>query len=182
MRTATRAVPTAEAHLIMRQNYMKKDNLFNKYLLAKPTIRMLIEWPILIAIGIIGTIFSLQTIPFFPISNIVGVVLLIVGFSIHRSSHKTHKQAHQQSEKIQKLATGGIYSKIRHPGYLSLILIYFGFMFVWGIVWILVPVLVFATLTVLTAIREEKAMQNKFGKDYEEYTSQVQWRFIPKLF
>ena len=161
---------------------MKKDSLFDKYLLAKPNIRMVIEWPILIAIGIIGTIFSLQTIPFSPISNILGVVFLIVGFSIHRSSHRTHKQAHKQSEKIQKLATDGIYSKIRHPGYLGLILIYFGFMFAWGIVWISVPVVIFAVLTVLTAIREEEMLRNKFGQEYEEYTSQVPWRFIPKIF
>ena len=108
--------------------------------------------------------------------------MLVVGFIIHRSSHKVHKQAHQQSEEIQKLVTEGIYSKIRHPGYLSLILIYFGFAFAWGIIWILLPVVIFAIFIVLTAIREEKAIKEKFGKEYDEYTRQVQWRFIPKIF
>jgi protein-S-isoprenylcysteine O-methyltransferase Ste14 len=104
---------------------MGKSGMLDKYLLAKPTIRIIIEWPILIAIVIIGTIFSLHKIPFSPISNIVGVVLLLIGLIIHEYSHKIHKQAHQESEKIEKLVTDGIYSKIRHPLYLGLILMYF---------------------------------------------------------
>ncbi len=156
--------------------------MFDKYLLAKPTIRMLIEWPIMIGVGVIGTVFSLQRIPFFPISNIVGVVLLVLGFIIHGYSHYIHEQAHQQSEKIEKLVTEGIYSKIRHPLYISLILMHFGLAFAWGIVWILVPVVIFSILTVLTAIREEDAMKEKFGEEYEEYMKRVLWRFIPKVF
>jgi protein-S-isoprenylcysteine O-methyltransferase Ste14 len=157
-------------------------SLLDKYLLAKPSIRMVIEWSILIGIGVVGYVFSLQLIPFSPISNIIGVFLLIGGFIIHESSHRVHKQAHQQSEKIEKLVTQGIYSKIRHPCYSGLILIYFGFAFASGIIWILVPVVIFAVLTVLTAIREEDVMREKFGKEYEEYMRQVPWRFIPKVF
>lgn len=161
---------------------MRTKSLLDKYLLAKPTIRMLIEWPILIGIGIIGTLFSLQKIPFSPISNIVGVVLFLIGLIIHEYSHKIHKQAHQESEKIEKLVTEGIYSKIRHPLYLGLILMYFGFAFSWGIVWILIPAIIFVILTILTAIREEEVMKEKFRKEYEEYMRRVPWRFIPKVF
>lgn len=161
---------------------MGKNNLLDKYLLTKPTIRMMIEWPILIGIGIVGSVFSLQRIPFSPASNLVGVIFLAIGFIFHELSHRVHRQAHQQSEKIEKLVTEGIYSKIRHPGYLGLILMYFGFAFSWGILWILVPVVVFVILTVLTAIREEAAMREKFGKKYEQYMRQVRWRFIPRMF
>jgi len=161
---------------------MKKNCLLDKYLLAKPTIRMVIEWPILIGVGIIGTVFSLQRIPFSPISNIIGFILLLIGLIIHEYSHKIHKQAHQESEKIEKLVTHSIYSKIRHPLYLGLILMHFGFAFLWGIVWILFPAVIFVTLTILTAIREEEVMKEKFGKEYEEYVRQVPWRFIPKVF
>jgi protein-S-isoprenylcysteine O-methyltransferase Ste14 len=156
--------------------------LLDRYLLAKPTIRMIIEWPILIGVSIIGTVFSLQTIPFYPISIIIGVILLVIGFIIHGSSHRIHKQAHQQSENIENLVTEGIYSEMRHPCYLGLILIYFGFAFSCGIVWILAPVVIFSILTVLTAIREEELMEEKFGEEYEEYMKQVRWRFIPRIF
>ena len=161
---------------------MRENGLLDKYLLAKPTVRMAIEWPILIGVGIVGTIFSPQRIPFSPISNIVGIGLLAMGLVIHESSHRVHKQAHQQSERIERLVTEGLYSKIRHPLYLGLILIYFGFAFAWGIIWILAPTVIFIALTILTAIREEEVMRGKFGREYEEYMRRVPWRFIPRIF
>ncbi len=160
----------------------KKENIFNRYLLAKPTIRMVIEWPMLIVLGIIANIFSQSTIPFYPFSNIFGFVLLIMGIIIHGFSHKIHKQAHYQSDKIEKLITEGIYSKIRHPGYLGLMLMYLGVAFTWGFTWILIPAVLFVILSILTALKEEDIMKEKFSKEYEEYVKQVPWRFIPNLF
>ena len=141
----------------------------------------LIEWPILIGIGIVGTVFSFSTIPFYPATNIFGFILLIIGFVTHGLSHKVHKQAHEQIEKIWEIVTTGIYSKIRHPGYLGLILLYFGFALAWGIVWIFLPVVIFSILTCLTAIKEEEYLREKFRKEYEEYMRQVPWRFIPRV-
>lgn len=160
---------------------MKDYGLFDKYLLAKPTTRMRIEWPVLIITGIIGMVFSLKNIPLYPILNIIGVIILILGVVIHLLMHKVHKQAHQQSEEIKKLVTAGIYSKIRHPGYSSLTLMYLGFALAWGKVIILIPASLFIILTLLTAFREEIRMKEKFKEEYEEYTRRVPWRFIPHI-
>ena len=143
---------------------------------------MLIEWPILIAAGLIGTIFSLQRIPFFPISNIIGVVLLVAAFTIHQAMHKVHIQAHERADEITKLVTDGVYTKMRHPGYSSLISMYIGFALAWGILLIIIPALVFAVLTVLTAKQEEIVLRKKFDKEYKEYMKRVPWRFIPYVF
>ncbi len=161
---------------------MKDLSFLDRYLLVRPVIRMLIEWPLLIATGLIGTIFSLQRIPFFPISNIIGVVLLVAAFVIHLAMHKVHIQAHEQTEEITKLVTNGIYTKMRHPGYSSLILMYIGFTLAWGILLIIVPAFVFAALTVLTAIREEAELRKKFDEEYKEYMKRIPWRFIPYVF
>lgn len=158
------------------------SRLFDRYLLLRPRTRMLIEWPLLIATGLIGTIFSHQRIPFFPISNIIGVVLLVAAFAIHQAMHKVHVQAHEQAEEISKLVTNGVYTKMRHPGYSSLIFMYIGFALAWGILLIFVPVFVFAVLTVLTAMREEIVLRKKFDKEYKEYMKRVPWRFIPFVF
>jgi protein-S-isoprenylcysteine O-methyltransferase Ste14 len=40
----------------------------------------------------------------------------------------------------------------------------------------------FIVLTILTAIKEEKALLEKFGKEYERYMRKVRWRFIPRAF
>ena len=156
--------------------------IFKQYLLMKASLRMMIEWPILIGVGVLGIIFQFSTFPFYPIINLFGFFLLIAGFIIHRASHQIHKQAHLKSEEVERLVSGGIYSKMRHPGYLGIILMYFGFAFAWGIVWLLLPVAIFILMTVLTALREEEMMRKKFGKEYDEYIRRVPWRFIPKVF
>jgi len=84
------------------------------------------------------------------------------------------------SESMGFRLTSGIYSRVRHPSYLGLILIYFGLALGPGIVWMLIPAVTFTVLTCLTAIKEEKLLKEKFGKEYEEYMSRVPWRFIPK--
>jgi hypothetical protein len=45
---------------------MKDRALLDRYLLAKPILRMVIEWPIIIIIGILGEIFSWGRIPLSP--------------------------------------------------------------------------------------------------------------------
>jgi protein-S-isoprenylcysteine O-methyltransferase Ste14 len=52
----------------------------------------------------------------------------------------------------------------------------------WGVVWMLLPVLLFSALTVLIAIREEVFLLHKFGRQYAEYVQNVPWRFITRVF
>jgi protein-S-isoprenylcysteine O-methyltransferase Ste14 len=95
--------------------------------------------------------------------------------------HKVHTHAHEQSKEIERLVTNGIYSRMRHPGYSSLILMYVGFALAWGKVIILIPVALFIILTLLTAIREEVTLREKFKEEYEDYAKRVPWRFIPGI-
>jgi protein-S-isoprenylcysteine O-methyltransferase Ste14 len=161
---------------------MKGQTLLNQYLLAKPTLRMMIEWPIIIIFGILGEIFSWVRIPLSPYTNFVGGTILIGGWIFHAYCHRAHKQAHKQSQQIEGLVTTGVFSKMRHPMYLSLILMYLGLAIAWGIVWMLLPSLLFSTLTVLTTIKEEEFLLRRFGHQYEEYMQAVPWRLIPKVF
>lgn len=165
---------------------MKKDSLLDRYCLKKLTVGMAIEFPILIGGGIVGIVFSWLRFPFYPLPNILGVVLLVIGYVIHLGySHKELKkhgvQAHQHAMQVRALVTSGIYSKVRHPGYTGLVLIYFGFALGFAVVWMLVPAVIFTILTYVTAIKEEELLKERFGKEYEEYARQVPWRFIPRI-
>ena len=162
--------------------HMKGQTFLNQYLLAKPTFRMLIEWPIIIIIGILGEIFSWVRIPLSPYSNFVGGAILLGGWIFHAYCHRVHKQAHEQSQQIEGLVTTGVFSKMRHPMYSSLILMYLGLAIAWGVVWMLLPALLFSVLTVLTTIKEEEFLLRRFGHQYEEYMQAVPWRLIPKVF
>jgi protein-S-isoprenylcysteine O-methyltransferase Ste14 len=161
---------------------IKRQTLLNQYLLAKPTLRMMIEWPIMIIIGILGEIFSWIRIPLSPYSNFVGGAILLGGWIFHAYCHRVHKQAHEQSQQIKGLVTTGVFSKIRHPMYLSLIFMYLGLAIAWGVMWMLLPSLLFSALTVLTTIKEEEFLLLSFGHQYKEYMQAVPWRLIPKIF
>ena len=113
-------------------------------------------------------------------AKIFGFILILGGLSLHGLSHKVHKQAHQDTEKIEKLVTTGIYSKIRHPGYLGLIFIFIGIPFVLGPASLFIPVFLSSYWLYVTAKREERALRDKFGKEYEEYINKV-GGFIPKV-
>jgi len=165
---------------------MKKASLLDRYLLAKFTVGMAIEFPILIGGGILGIILSWPRLPFYPLPNILGLVLLVTGYVIHLGyAHKALKkyeiQSHQHSAEVKRLVTSGPYSKVRHPAYSGLVLIYFGFALAFGVVWMLVPAVAFTVLTYLTAIKEEELLKEQFGKEYAAYMKQERWRFIPRI-
>jgi len=175
----------ANASNIAKETRMKRGSLLDRYRLAKSTVGIAIEFPILIGGGIAGIVLSWPRLPFYPLPNILGVVLLVVGYVIHGYAHKEMKkysvQAHQHSVQAKTLVTSGPYSKVRHPGYSGLVLIYFGFALGFAVVWMLIPAVIFTILTYLTAIKEEELLKERFGKEYEEYARQVPWRFIPRM-
>jgi protein-S-isoprenylcysteine O-methyltransferase Ste14 len=161
---------------------MKGQTLINRYLLSKPTIRMVIEFPIIVIIGILGELCSWTRIPWSPYSNLAGGAIFLGGWIFHLYCHRVHKQAHDHSQHIEGLVTPGVFSKMRHPMYLSLMLMYLGLAIAWGILWMLPASLLFSAITVLIAIREEEFLLRKFGHQYEQYMQAVPWRFIPKIF
>ena len=157
----------------------EKLSIARRYLLIRPSRRMVIEWLIFIGVGVVGTITSQPLIPFHPITNMFGAAILVIGFIIHGSAHKIHKNAHEPADKIEGIVTSDIYSKVRHPCYSGLVMIYFGSAILWGILWLLIPAAVFSILIFFTAIEEEKFLKERLGREYEEYTMRVRWRFIP---
>ncbi len=161
---------------------MKKHTWIEKYLLLRPLIKGIIENGILIISGIISVIFKLWEIPFFPTINIIGGALFIFAGLFHGYCEKFHKQAHDKSSEIKNIVTSGIYSRLRHPIYLSLIIMNIGIALAFNS-WIsLFFAIIFALSWILTALEEEKYLLNKFGREYEEYMKNVRWRLIPGIF
>jgi protein-S-isoprenylcysteine O-methyltransferase Ste14 len=156
--------------------------IIDKYLLLKPTTRMVIEWPVLIASGILGGLFTTWRIPFFPISNIAGIIVFVAAMSFHMKGHAVHRQADQDAEKIEDLVTTGMFAHVRHPMYSSLILMVIGMTVATGIVIMILPASIVSFLTVLTALKEEEFLTKRFGDEYREYMARVPYRFIPKIF
>lgn len=161
---------------------MERNTLIEKYLLLNPLIKGIFENGILIISGIISIIFKLWEIPFFPTINIIGGALFIFAGLFHGYCEKYHKQAHDQASEIKHIVTSGIYSRLRHPIYLSLIIMNIGIALAFNS-WIsLFFAIIFSLSWILTALEEEKYLLNKFGEEYTEYIKNVHWRIIPGIF
>ena len=156
--------------------------MLERYLRICPQMRVLIEWPTIVLVGVAGEILGWLRVPLSPYSNAIGGVLFLAGSWLHLRCHRTHSQGHENSSEIEKIVTEGAYSRIRHPMYLGLIAMYLGGALAWGVVWILLPVFVVSLLTVLTAIVEERLLLERFPHEYAEYMKAVRWRLVPGLF
>ena len=161
---------------------MKNGNLIDTVLLSNPIYRGMIEYILLIGTGILGLFFSWSKLPFFPVLNIVGGILIVSGFLFHVYAGKDHKQAHEKSADIVNIVRNGVFSKIRHPLYTSAIIINLGIALAFGV--ILTLIIAFCSIFhwTITALKEEEFLLQKFGQDYSQYKKNVRWRFLPGIF
>ncbi len=161
---------------------MKKNKLLDKYLLLNPLIKGNIEIGILIISGIISIIINLFRIPFSPIINIIGGIICIFSLLFHGYCEKFHIQAHNNANEIKHIITTGIYSKLRHPIYLSLIILNIGIALAFNS-WIsLFLGIIFSISWILTALKEEEYLLDNLGEKYKKYMKNVRWRIFPGIF
>lgn len=100
----------------------------------------------------------------------VGFSLIGAGVVIWLISRFTLKDLHKTELETRELITSGIYSKVRHPGYIAVQIIYFGLAILieslWGLV---ISAVVILPLHIIRGRLEEKAFQEEYGKRYDEY-------------
>ncbi|PPQ79313.1 hypothetical protein CVT24_007813 [Panaeolus cyanescens] len=145
----------------------------------------------------------------YPPSRITGSALIFIGtFICLQSVNVLGKFVTPQSEmalqKDHKLITSFPYSIVRHPGYLSVLLIHIGCVLVdftrgsWvrecgvllmrtgvgaRLVWAYGMAVSLLPLMVLLKTREEdEMMKRRFGKEWEEWADKVKYWVIPGVF
>jgi protein-S-isoprenylcysteine O-methyltransferase Ste14 len=161
---------------------MKGYNVLNKFFLSNPVYRGAIEKIILIVTGICGLIFSWKRFPVFPLSHLLGGILILIAYGFHWRVHKTHKQAHEIAQGIDSIVTTGSFSKIRHPLYLSLIVMNIGIALIFGVMITFILALLTIIHWILTELKEEEALIEKFPAEYTSYKQRVRWRMVPWIF
>ena len=85
-----------------------------------------------------------------------------------------------RAQRERRLATTGLYARMRHPQYIAFVLIMFGFLLQWPTI---LTVAMFPILVVMygyLARREEADMLAQFGDEYRHYAARTA-RFIPIL-
>lgn len=161
---------------------MKSSKGLNAFLLSNPIYRGTAEKIILVGTGICGLLFSWKTFFVFPLSHMLGGVLIILAYGFHLWAHKVHRQAHEEVRKTEVVVTTGIFSKIRHPLCLSIIATNIGIAFAFGVMLTFILALLTIVHWALTALKEEEALMEKFPGEYPKYKQRVQWRMIPWIF
>ncbi|NIM50470.1 MAG: DUF1295 domain-containing protein [Gemmatimonadales bacterium] len=78
-----------------------------------------------------------------------------------------------------KLLTEGIYSVIRHPRYVEMLLWTFGYALFANYLAVYIAVLLTAPMLYLVVVLEERELRDRFGLEYEEYCRTVP-RFVPR--
>lgn len=111
--------------------------------------------------------------------KILGLVFILSMIVLEKISHISHKQAHTKAEKINKLVTTGIYSKIRHPIYLGWILFNIGAFLIIENLASLIVAAFFILFWYLEAKQEEKFMEMKF-KEFKKYKEKTRM-FFPRV-
>lgn len=99
----------------------------------------------------------------------VSEVLIVAGLFLLASSWRVLYPA----QKSQTFATAGPYSHIRHPQYVALIAIVFGFLLQWPTIPTLVMFPVLVWMYVRLAKTEERQVQAEFGGAYADYARSV---------
>jgi len=120
--------------------------------------------------------FGWKVNPHFGPFHLASFVLIGGGFWIISSGWKLLHAAQQE----HKLATGGIYARMRHPQYAGFILVMFGFLLQWPTLLTLAMFPVLVVMYVRLARHEEQDALREYGDEYRRYMAQVPG-FFPHL-
>ena len=121
-------------------------------------------------------LFGWKLNPHFGPFHILSTGFIIAGFSVLASAWKVLYQAQRE----RRLATSGLYARMRHPQYAGFVLIMFGFLLQWPTILTLAMFPVLVVMYGYLAKREEEDMLGQFGQQYREYAARTP-RFFPRL-
>jgi protein-S-isoprenylcysteine O-methyltransferase Ste14 len=124
--------------------------------------------------------------PHFPLAaRWGGAVFAVLGVAVRVAAFRSLGSSYSRTLRInegQQLVMRGVYRRIRHPGYLSALLIWGGAVVASGSA--IATIVVSAALVFTYSHRisaEEKMLTASFGRRYQEYRK-VSWRLLPYIY
>lgn len=115
------------------------------------------------------------TVLIFGALALIGYIIVIITFMANSYASRVVEVVDGQ-----KIITTGIYSIIRHPMYLGVLIMYLSTPFVLGSLWSLIPFSLIIPILILRILNEEKVLKSELP-GYIEYCSRTRKRLIPYL-
>lgn len=111
---------------------------------------------------------------------IIGSVMLLIGYSLYIEVMRENEYLLRtiEIEKEQKVVDTGLYGLVRHPMYLSVILLFLSFPLVLGSLYGFYIFLIFPLVLIIRIRNEEKILVKEL-KGYSKYKLKVKYKLIP---
>ncbi len=106
-----------------------------------------------------------------------GILVMILAMAANRFFAAT---ARIQKDRGQRVVSNGPYARVRHPGYVGLILYILGTPLALGSRYAAIPAVVCALLIVARTALEDRMLRTEL-EGYLEYAGRVRWRLAPGL-
>ena len=122
------------------------------------------------------TIFGFKGNPHFGGLHLLSTLVIGGGFWLLADAW----QVLYRAQRAGRLATTGVYARLRHPQYIAFIVIMFGFLVQWPTLLTLAMFPVLTVMYVRLAISEEREAASRFGAEWATYAQRTP-RFLPRL-
>ena len=111
---------------------------------------------------------------------IIGSVMLLIGYALYIEVMRENEYLLRtiEIEKEQKVVDTGLYGLVRHPMYLSVILLFLSFPLVLGSLYGFCIFLIFPLVLIIRIRNEEKILVKEL-KGYSKYKLKVKYKLIP---
>ena len=118
-----------------------------------------------------------------PVSAGIGAGLtLLIGMTVLKVMARRELGAFPVLRQKANLVTTGIYGRVRHPMYLSNILLAAGWALLFRGIHALLCAPIWAFCYIVLTFFEEKGLKEEYGEEYAEYRKRVRHRLVPHLF
>ncbi|PKQ16425.1 MAG: hypothetical protein CVT67_04655 [Actinobacteria bacterium HGW-Actinobacteria-7] len=117
--------------------------------------------------------------------TIAGAALMVAGqiiFAVAKRENEFFSSTVRiQTERYHRVCDEGLYSVVRHPGYLGMLMSLLAFPLVMNSYWAFIPALLGAALLVVRTVLEDRFLMGGLP-GYPEYAAKTRWRLVPGIF
>ena len=112
-------------------------------------------------------------------SSLMVLAFVVVGWVFDENKYAS-RVVHVQPG--QRLITTGPYTFVRHPMYMAMVPMFYGFTLSLGSLWGLIPMTLVLISTAVRTYDEERFLVSTFGIKYEQYRKDVPYKMVPGIF